>query len=146
VLATGESFLRKSYEIHNTNRTVGTMLGSELTRRFGGDGLPDATIDLTFHGRPAGFGASYPRHHVAPRKAMPTDYFGKGLSGGTLVLRPARTREVRRRRERDRRGTCPYGGDCRNVFIRGVVGERFCVRNSGATAVVEASATTAAST
>jgi glutamate synthase (NADPH/NADH) large chain len=138
VLATGEGTLCKSYEIHNTNRTVGTMLGSELTRRFGGDGLPDATIDLTFQGSAGqSFGAFVPRGIMLRLEGDANDYFGKGLSGGTLVLRPARTAKFVAEENVIAGNVILYGATAGYVFIRGVVGERFCVRNSGATAVVE---------
>ena len=81
-----------STTIHNVNRTVGTMLGAELTRRWGGEGLPDGTIDVTFHGSAGqSFGAFVPRGIMLRLEGDANDYFGKGLSGGTLVLRPPRT-------------------------------------------------------
>jgi glutamate synthase (NADPH/NADH) large chain len=138
VLATGEGYLRKSYEIHNTNRTVGTMLGSELTRRFGGDGLPAATIDLTFRGSAGqSFGAFVPRGIMLRLEGDANDYFGKGLSGGALVLSPARTAKFVAEENVIAGNVILYGATAGEVFIRGIVGERFCVRNSGATAVVE---------
>ena len=138
VLESGEGQLRKSYDIRNTNRTVGTMLGSELTRRWGGDGLPDGTIDLTFHGSAGqSFGAFVPRGIVLRLEGDANDYFGKGLSGGTLVLRPARVAKFVAEENIIAGNVILYGATGGNVFIRGVVGERFCVRNSGATAVVE---------
>jgi len=138
VLDTGEGQLRESYEIHNTNRTVGTMLGSELTRRWGGEGLPDGTIDLTFHGSAGqSFGAFVPRGIVLRLEGDANDYFGKGLSGGTLVLRPARSAQFVAEENVIAGNVILYGATGGNVFIRGLVGERFCVRNSGATAVVE---------
>ncbi len=138
VLDSGSGHLRKSYAIHNVNRTVGTMLGSELTRRWGGDGLPDGTIDLTFHGSAGqSFGAFVPRGMVLRLEGDANDYFGKGLSGGTLVLRPARTARFVAEENIIAGNVILYGATSGNVFIRGLVGERFCVRNSGATAVVE---------
>ncbi len=138
VLATGEGQLHKSYAIRNTNRTVGTMLGAELTRRFGGVGLPDGTIDLTFHGSAGqSFGAFVPNGMVLRLEGDANDYFGKGLSGGTLVLRPARTAKFVAEENIIAGNVILYGATAGNVFIRGLVGERFCVRNSGATAVVE---------
>ncbi len=138
VLESGAGQLRKSYEIHNTNRTVGTMLGSALTRRFGGDGLPDGTIDLTFRGSAGqSFGAFVPRGIVLRLEGDANDYFGKGLSGGTLVLRPDRSAKFVAEENVIAGNVILYGATGGNVFIRGVVGERFCVRNSGAIAVVE---------
>jgi glutamate synthase domain-containing protein 3 len=127
-----------SYPIQNTNRTVGTMLGSELTRRHGGAGLPDGTIDITFHGSAGqSFGAFVPRGIIMRLEGDANDYFGKGLSGGTLVLRPSRTARFVAEENIIAGNVILYGATGGNVFIRGVVGERFCVRNSGATAVVE---------
>jgi glutamate synthase (NADPH) large chain len=138
VLESGEGQFRASYEIRNTNRTVGTMLGAELTRRWGGDGLPDGTIDLTFQGSAGqSFGAFVPRGMMLRLEGDANDYFGKGLSGGTLVLRPARTAKFAAEENIVAGNVILYGATGGNAFIRGVVGERFCVRNSGATAVVE---------
>ena len=84
--------VRLAYDIRNTNRTVGTMLGFELTRRWGGEGLPDGTIDVTFRGSAGqSFGAFVPQGITLRLEGDANDYFGKGLSGGTLVLRPPRT-------------------------------------------------------
>src|SRR5438477_166529 len=138
VLESGDGQLRKSYDIRNTNRTVGTMLGSELTRRWGGVGLPDGTIDLTFQGSAGqSFGAFVPRGITLRLEGDANDYFGKGLSGGTLVLRPARTAKFIAEENIIAGNVILYGATGGSVFIRGMVGERFCVRNSGATAVVE---------
>src|SRR5207244_11359 len=137
-LESGEGQLRKSYDIRNTNRTVGTMLGSELTRRWGGVGLPDGTIDITFEGSAGqSFGAFVPRGITLRLEGDANDYFGKGLSGGTLVLRPDRAATFTAEENIIAGNVILYGATSGNVFIRGVVGERFCVRNSGATAVVE---------
>jgi glutamate synthase (NADPH/NADH) large chain len=138
VLESGEGQFRGSYDIRNTNRTVGTMLGSELTRRWGGDGLPEGTIDLTFQGSAGqSFGAFVPRGIALRLEGDANDYFGKGLSGGTLVLRPARSAKFIAEANIIAGNVILYGATGGNVFIRGLVGERFCVRNSGATAVVE---------
>ncbi|MDQ1385598.1 MAG: glutamate synthase large chain, partial [Actinomycetota bacterium] len=138
VLEQGHGQLRKSYDIRNTNRTVGTMLGAEVTRAWGGDGLPDGSIDLTFHGSAGqSFGAFVPRGMTLRLEGDANDYFGKGLSGGTLTLRPARTAKFVAEENIIAGNVILYGATGGDVFIRGVVGERFCVRNSGATAVVE---------
>ncbi|HET9728173.1 MAG TPA: glutamate synthase large subunit [Acidimicrobiia bacterium] len=130
--------VRLAYPIRNTNRTVGTMLGAELTRRWGGEGLPDGTIDITFTGSAGqSFGAFVPRGIMARLEGDANDYFGKGLSGGTLVLRPPRTAKFIAEHNIIAGNVILYGATGGNAFIRGVVGERFCVRNSGATAVVE---------
>ena len=130
--------MQLSYPIQNTNRTVGTMFGYELTRRWGGEGLPDGTVDITFHGSAGqSFGAFVPRGIILRLEGDANDYFGKGLSGGTLVLRPPRTSTFRAEENIIAGNVVLYGATGGNVFIRGLVGERFCVRNSGATAVVE---------
>ncbi len=130
--------VKLSYGIRNTNRTVGTMLGYELTRRYGGAGLPDGTIDITFTGSAGqSFGAFVPRGITLRLEGDANDYFGKGLSGGTLVLRPPRRARFVAEENIIAGNVVLYGATGGNVFIRGVVGERFCVRNSGATAVVE---------
>ena len=127
-----------AYDIRNTNRTVGTMLGFELTRRWGGEGLPDGTIDVTFRGSAGqSFGAFVPQGITLRLEGDANDYFGKGLSGGTLVLRPPRTARFVAEENVIAGNVILYGATAGAVFIRGVVGERFCVRNSGATAVVE---------
>jgi glutamate synthase domain-containing protein 3 len=127
-----------SYDIRNVNRTVGAMLGAELTRRYGGHGLPDGTIDVTFRGSAGqSFGAFVPRGITLRLEGDANDYFGKGLSGGALILRPDRASTFVAEENIIAGNVILYGATDGNVFIRGVVGERFCVRNSGATAVVE---------
>ncbi len=134
----GGASVKLQYEIKNTNRTVGTMLGSELTRRWGGAGLPDGAIDVTFRGSAGqSFGAFVPRGLTLRLEGDANDYFGKGLSGGTLVLRPPRAATFVAEENIIAGNVILYGATAGSVFIRGVVGERFCVRNSGATAVVE---------
>ncbi|HEX5614987.1 MAG TPA: glutamate synthase large subunit [Acidimicrobiia bacterium] len=124
--------------IRNTNRTVGAMLGAELTRRWGGAGLPDHTIQVALTGSAGqSFGAFVPRGITLRLEGDANDYFGKGLSGGTLVLRPPRTARFAAEENVIAGNVILYGATGGTVFIRGVVGERFCVRNSGATAVVE---------
>jgi glutamate synthase (NADPH/NADH) large chain len=114
------------------------MLGAEVTRRWGAGGLPDGTIDLTFRGSAGqSFGAFVPRGITLRLEGDANDYLGKGLSGGTLVVRPARTSKFVAEDNVIAGNVIPYGATDGEVFIRGVVGERFCVRNSGATAVVE---------
>jgi glutamate synthase (NADPH/NADH) large chain len=114
------------------------MLGAELTRRYGGHGLPDGTIDVTFRGSAGqSFGAFVPRGITLRLEGDANDYFGKGLSGGTLILRPDRASTFVAEENIIAGNVILYGATDGNVFIRGVVGERFCVRNSGATAVVE---------
>ena len=126
--------------IRNVNRTVGTMLGSELTRKYGGAGLPDDTIQVRFKGSAGqSFGAFVPRGITLRLEGDSNDYFGKGLSGGRLVLfPPADSHPSFVAAENIIAGNVIlYGATSGEAFIRGLVGERFCVRNSGATAVVE---------
>ena len=127
-----------AYPIANTNRTVGTMLGHELTKRFGGGGLPDDTICVDFTGSAGqSFGAFVPRGITLRLEGDANDYFGKGLSGGRLTLRPPRTASFVAEENIIAGNVILYGATSGQAFIRGVVGERFCVRNSGAEAVVE---------
>jgi glutamate synthase (NADPH/NADH) large chain len=124
--------------VRNVNRTVGTMLGSMVTRRFGGEGLPDGTIDLTFTGSAGqSFGAFVPRGITMRLFGDANDYVGKGLSGGRLVIRPHETAPFRAEEQIIAGNTILYGATAGELFLRGRVGERFAVRNSGATAVVE---------
>ncbi|HLZ37810.1 MAG TPA: glutamate synthase-related protein, partial [Mycobacteriales bacterium] len=126
--------------IRNVNRTVGTMLGAEVTRRFGGGGLPDDTIVVTFTGSAGqSFGAFLPRGVTLRLEGDGNDYLGKGLSGGRIIVRPPRRAPARFRAEENivAGNVIAYGATGGELFLRGVVGERFCVRNSGATAVVE---------
>jgi len=124
--------------ITNVDRTVGTLLGSEITARHGADGLPPGSIDLTFTGSAGqSFGAFLPRGVTMRLIGDANDYLGKGLSGATLVVRPPETSPFRAEDQIIAGNVILYGATAGEVFIRGQVGERFCVRNSGATAVVE---------
>ncbi len=126
--------------IRNVNRTVGTMLGYEVTKRYAGDGLPDDTITFRFQGSAGqSFGAFVPRGVTLRLEGDANDYFGKGLSGGRLVARPPLDVATGFVAEQNiiAGNVILYGATGGEAFIRGVVGERFCVRNSGATAVVE---------
>jgi glutamate synthase (NADPH/NADH) large chain len=130
--------VRAQLEVRNVNRTVGTMLGHEVTRRYGGDGLPPDTIDLTFVGSAGqSFGAFLPRGVTLRLEGDANDYVGKGLSGGRLVIRPDRAATFSAHEQIIAGNVICYGATSGEVFVRGGVGERFCVRNSGATAVVE---------
>ncbi|MEO3867203.1 glutamate synthase large subunit [Nonomuraea sp. B12E4] len=122
--------------IRNVNRTVGTMLGYQVTKRYGGEGLPDNTIDIGFTGSAGNsFGAFVPRGITLRLTGDANDYLGKGLSGGRITVRPHD--EAPLDGHIISGNVALYGATSGEVFIRGVVGERFCVRNSGATAVVE---------
>ena len=130
--------VRLALPVRNVNRTVGTMLGAELTRRHGGRGLPEGTIDLTFSGSAGqSFGAFLPRGITLRLEGDANDYVGKGLSGGTVVVRPPRNAKVVNVDDVIAGNVLAYGATAGTLLVRGVVGERFCVRNSGATAVVE---------
>jgi glutamate synthase (NADPH/NADH) large chain len=136
-LERGEA-VRAELPIHNTNRTVGTMLGSELTRRFGGEGLPDGTIHLRFTGSAGqSFGAFVPRGITLELEGDANDYLGKGLSGGRIVVRPPAASPFAAEDNILAGNVVLYGATSGEAYLRGVAGERFGVRNSGATAVVE---------
>jgi glutamate synthase (ferredoxin) len=127
-----------SIPIRNVNRTVGTMLGSEVTRRHGGDGLPEDTIRISLKGSAGqSFGAFLPNGITMTLEGDANDYFGKGLSGGKLVVFPPKSAEYKAEDNIIIGNVALYGATDGEAFIRGVAGERFAVRNSGATAVVE---------
>jgi len=124
--------------IANKHRSVGTMLGSEVSRRFGEKGLPDDTICLTFHGTAGqSFGAFIPRGITLRLEGDANDYVGKGLSGGTIIVRPSHNGSYKAEENVIAGNTCLYGATSGRAFLRGKAGERFAVRNSGAHAVVE---------
>ena len=136
-LETGEA-IRASIPIRNVDRTVGTILGHEVTKATGGEGLPDGTIDITFEGSAGqSFGAFLPAGITLRLEGDSNDYLAKGLSGGRIVVRPARTARFVAADNIIAGNVIAYGATAGELFIRGQVGERFCVRNSGATAVVE---------
>jgi glutamate synthase (NADPH/NADH) large chain len=124
--------------IRNVNRTVGTMLGYEVTRRWGGEGLPEDTITVAFTGSAGqSFGAFVPRGITLKLTGDANDYLGKGLSGGRLVVTPAPDSPFEAETQVVAGNVIGYGATSGEIFLRGVVGERFCVRNSGALAVAE---------
>jgi glutamate synthase (NADPH/NADH) large chain len=124
--------------IRNVNRTVGTMLGHEVTKRYRGEGLPDNTIDITFTGSAGqSFGAFLPRGITLRLVGDANDYVGKGLSGGRIIVRPADDASFPAESNVIAGNVLLYGATSGEAFVRGVVGERFGVRNSGASAVVE---------
>jgi glutamate synthase (NADPH) large chain len=124
--------------VRNVNRTVGTMLGHEVTTRFAGGGLPDDTIDITFSGSAGqSFGAFVPRGITMRLEGDANDYLGKGLSGGRIVVRPDRSATFDASHQIIAGNVIGYGATSGEILLRGQVGERFCVRNSGVTAVVE---------
>ncbi len=130
--------VRAQLPIRNVNRTVGTILGHEVTKRHGGAGLPDGTIDLTFTGSAGqSFGAFVPRGITLRLEGDANDYVGKGLSGGRIVVKPDPAATFDPAEQIIAGNTIAYGATGGEIFLRGQAGERFCVRNSGATAVVE---------
>ncbi|MFE4176243.1 glutamate synthase large subunit [Streptomyces sp. NPDC056909] len=130
--------VRAQIGIRNINRTVGTMLGHQVTKKFGGAGLPDDTIDITFTGSAGqSFGAFLPRGVTLRLEGDANDYVGKGLSGGRIVVRPDRGADHLAEYSTIAGNTIAYGATGGELFLRGRTGERFCVRNSGATVVSE---------
>ncbi len=124
--------------IRNVNRTVGTILGSELTRKYGSGGLPDDTIKIKFTGSAGqSFGAFVPRGMTLTLEGDGNDYVGKGLSGGKVIVFPDRASTFVPEENVIIGNVALYGATGGRAFFRGRAGERFCVRNSGALAVVE---------
>lgn len=130
--------IRAKLAINNINRVVGTLVGSEVTRRYGESGLPDNTIKLNFEGSAGqSFGAFIPKGMTLELEGDANDYLGKGLSGGTIVVYPPK-KSIFEADENILIGNVAfYGATSGKSFINGVAGERFAVRNSGITAVVE---------
>ncbi|CAI9410175.1 glutamate synthase large subunit [Aestuariimicrobium sp. T2.26MG-19.2B] len=127
-----------SFGIRNIDRTVGTVLGHEVTKATEGRGLPEGTISLTFTGTAGqSFGAFLPAGVDLTLIGDSNDYVGKGLSGGTVVVTPADEVSFDPHDQIVAGNVIGYGATSGKLFLRGVVGERFCVRNSGASAVVE---------
>ena len=127
-----------SLEIHNTDRTVGTQLGSAITRIHGEPGLPEDSIDVHFRGSAGqSFGAFIPAGLTLRLEGDANDYVGKGLSGGKIVVRKDREASFRSEENTIIGNVAFYGATSGTAYISGIAGERFCVRNSGATAVVE---------
>jgi len=130
--------VRAQLPIRNVNRTVGTLLGHEVTKRYKGEGLPDDTIDITFTGSAGqSFGAFLPRGITLRLEGDANDYVGKGLSGGRIIVRPDRSARFKPEEHIIAGNTIAYGATSGQIFLRGGVGERCCVRNSGATVVTE---------
>ncbi len=124
--------------ISNVDQAVGTMLGNEITKRYGAEGLADATIDVRLTGAAGqSFGAFLPRGVKLTLEGDANDYVGKGLSGGHIVVRPNRESIFPAEKNIIAGNVIGYGATSGTILLRGIVGERFLVRNSGATAVVE---------
>ena len=124
--------------IRNVNRTLGTMVGYEITRRYGAEGLPDNTIDMTFHGAGGqSIGAFIPSGETIRVIGEVNDYAGKGLSGGRLIVRPNADVTFNPHENVIAGNVTGFGATSGQMFVAGRAGERFAVRNSGATFVVE---------
>ena len=130
--------VRATLPIHNSNRVVGTMLGSEVTRRHGAEGLPEDTIRLQFKGSAGqSFGAFMPKGITFALEGDANDYFGKGLSGAKLMVYPPKGSTFAPEENIIIGNVALYGATSGEAYLSGVAGERFCVRNSGVSAVVE---------
>jgi glutamate synthase domain-containing protein 2/glutamate synthase domain-containing protein 1/glutamate synthase domain-containing protein 3 len=127
-----------SFAIRNVHRTVGAMLGGEIARRYGSAGLPDGTIHFKFRGSAGqSFGAFVPNGVTLELEGDTNDYLGKGLSGGRIIAYPPKTSSFLPEESILVGNVVLYGATAGEVFLNGIAGERFAVRNSGATAVVE---------
>jgi glutamate synthase (NADPH/NADH) large chain len=136
-LTKGEA-VRIDLPVRNVNRTVGTMLGAEITRAYGAEGLPEGTIDVTLHGSAGqSLGAFIPKGLTFRLYGDSNDYVGKGISGGRVIVRPDERASFASQENVIAGNVIGYGATAGEIFIRGMVGERFCVRNSGALAIVE---------
>jgi glutamate synthase (ferredoxin) len=130
--------VRATLPIKNVNRVVGTITGSEITRRHGPNGLPDDTIELTFQGSAGqSFGAFLPRGMTLQLEGDANDYVGKGLSGGKIAVYPSAGSTFAAEENIIIGNVALYGATSGELYVRGMAGERFGVRNSGVTAVVE---------
>ena len=144
LIAGAEPALARGEQVHldlpvrNVNRTVGTMLGHAVTTRYGDGGLPAGTIDVTLHGSAGqSLGAFLPPGITLRLDGDANDYVGKGLSGGTIIVRPPDDVGFEASGNVIAGNVIGYGATRGQLFLRGLVGERFAVRNSGMTAVVE---------
>ena len=124
-------------DVSNVNRTLGTIFGSEITRKYP-DGLPEDTFTISCNGSGGqSFGAFIPKGLTLELTGDSNDYFGKGLSGGKLIVYPPQGVQFKAEENIIIGNVALYGATSGKAFINGIAGERFCVRNSGATAVVE---------
>ena len=127
-----------SFAIRNVHRTVGAMLGGEIARRYGSAGLPEGTIHFKFSGSAGqSFGAFVPKGVTLELEGDANDYLGKGLSGGDIIAYPPKTSSFLPEESILVGNVVLYGATSGDVFLNGIAGERFAVRNSGAIAVVE---------
>src|SRR5690606_24287786 len=131
--------VRAELPIRNVNRVVGTITGSEITRKYGAAGLPEDTVDLRFKGSAGqSFGAFIPRGMTLRLEGDANDYVGKGLSGGKLIIYPPAGATFTPHENIIVGNVALYGATSGEAYISGMAGERFCVRNSGVRSVVEA--------
>jgi glutamate synthase (ferredoxin) len=131
--------IRAELPIINVNRVVGTIVGSEITKKHGPAGLPEDTVLLKFNGSAGqSFGAFMPRGMTHELEGDANDYFGKGLSGGKLIVYPPKGSTFVPEENIIIGNVALYGATAGEIFVRGMAGERFAVRNSGVNAVVEA--------
>ncbi|HSE21996.1 MAG TPA: glutamate synthase large subunit [Pyrinomonadaceae bacterium] len=130
--------ISETLKIANSDRSVGTRLGSEVTKRYGAVGLPDDTINLKFVGSAGqSFAAFIPKGITMTLEGDANDYIGKGLSGGKIIVRPPETASFQAEENVIVGNVSFYGATSGEAYINGVAGQRFCVRNSGANVVVE---------
>lgn len=130
--------IRITLPIKNTDRVVGTILGSEITRRYGLEGLPADTINLHFKGSAGqSFGAFLPKGVTLELEGDANDHVGKGLSGGKIIIYPDKDSRFNAHENVIIGNVAFYGGTGGEAYIRGIAGERFCIRNSGVNAVIE---------
>jgi glutamate synthase (ferredoxin) len=131
--------VRAELPIHNVNRVVGTITGSEITKKHGPNGLPEDTVQLKFNGSAGqSFGAFMPRGMTLELEGDANDYLGKGLSGGKIIVYPPKNSTFIAEENIIIGNVALYGATSGELFVRGMAGERFAVRNSGVNAVVEA--------
>jgi glutamate synthase (NADPH/NADH) large chain len=136
-LDTGQG-VELEYEVTNTDRTIGAMISNEISKKYHGEGLPENTIKVKFNGSAGqSFGCFSAKGLHFELEGDANDYFGKGLSGANLVVYPSKHAQFSPRENTLIGNVALFGATSGTSFIRGVAGERFCVRNSGATAVVE---------
>ena len=127
-----------SYKIKNTDRTVGTILSNEISKLYGAKGLPNDTLKLDFKGAAGqSFGAFSTKGLTMKISGNTNDYFGKGLSGAKIIVKIPKESTIISHKNVITGNTALYGATSGEAYINGIAGERFCVRNSGATAVVE---------
>ena len=130
--------IRAKLKINNVDRVVGTIVGSEISKRYGENGLPEDTIKLTFVGSAGqSFGAFTPQGLSLELEGDANDYLGKGLSGAKIVVYPPKTSDFEPEQNILIGNVAFYGATSGEAYINGIAGERFCVRNSGVKAVVE---------